>query len=198
MLNEQKFAEGMGLLCAAFDREPTALLLKAYYMVLKSLTDEQFGSAIRKVLSTHEYSKLPLPADIMAQVHGDKGEAAIIALDKVEKAIARHGAYTSVKFDDPIIHAVIVALGGWPRICGMSLEEWKWARKDFEKTYKAFVHNADKIQCPEHLCGIAEISNSAHGFKEETLEVAHIGFVTPPPRPVIKVENRMQVEGGPK
>ena len=176
MLDERKFNEGMAMLCEMFDRQPSKFLLSGYFMVLQDLSDEEFDQAIRSVMGSHRFAKMPLPAEIKEQIRGLNQDAAIVALDKLERAMARHGAYRSVQFDDLLIHAVVSSLGGWPKLCQMEMAEWKWVRKDFDRLYKAFsVQPAGRLEIPERLAGIAEISNNANGY-ETPEEIVKIGY----------------------
>lgn len=177
MLNEKEFNQGMAMLCEVFERKPTEFFLTAYYSVLQDLTDDEFLRAVSSVLASHRFAKMPLPAEIKEQIRGASQDAAIIALDKLERAMARQGAYRSISFDDPLIHAVVSSMGGWPKLCQMEQEDWKWARKDFERLYKAFSsHPESRLQIPDHLSGIAELSNNANGYGslEEVVKIGHI------------------------
>jgi hypothetical protein len=73
---------------------------------------------------------------------------------KVLTAIARHGGYASVVFDDPVTQAVIVqAYGSWVKLCeecGVEEPE-KWFRKDFAKTWAAYSRQG--VQQHGHLPG---------------------------------------------
>lgn len=159
MLDKGKFKEGMSVLCEMFSREPSKFLLQGYYMVLQSLTEEQFERAIENILADRKYNKLPLPAEIKEMVLGKAEDKAIMALDKLEKGMARIGKYNSAVFDDPLIHAVVETMGGWIKLCSMEWEEWKFARKDFERIYKAYMANFDRINIPTRLIGISEHQN---------------------------------------
>lgn len=176
MLDEAKFNEGMAILCEMFGREANKFLLKGYFMVLKDLSNEQFEHAITHVMGSHKFSKMPLPAEIKEQVLGKSEDMALLALDKLQKAMSKKGKYASVCFDDPLIHACVSSLGGWIKLCSMELEEWKWVKKDFERLYKAFASNPEaKIQIPDHLPGIIETQNSANGYQVDKLRIEYVG-----------------------
>jgi hypothetical protein len=177
----------MAMLCEVFDRQPTQFLLSAYYSVLQDLSGEDFDVSVHSVLESHRFAKMPLPAEIKDQIRGASQDAAIVALDKLERAMARQGAYRSVMFDDRLIHAVVSSLGGWPKLCQMEMEEWKWVRKDFERLYKAFSSQPEgRLVIPDHLPGIAEISNEANGYgvREDVVEIGYInkGFCVVRPK----------------
>jgi Domain of unknown function (DUF6475) len=176
MLSKTTFRNGMATLCEIYEREPTDLLLKAYYATLKILSDEEFTKAVGAVMSNNVFNKLPRPAEIMEMVNGKPEDAAQIALRKLEEGLQKYGCYDSVAFDDPLIHAVVQGMGGWIAVSEASAtEEWKWLRKDFEKLYLALVRNRPAaLRTPPTLAGFHEIGNNARGF-ESHVEVKFIG-----------------------
>ena len=166
MLSHEKLRTELAGLCEVFDREPTKALAHAYYEALNDLTDDQLTKAVAVVLRTRKYSKLPLPSDIREAITGDVGSAAIIALDKAEKAAATHGSYKSVQFDDPVIHMVISAMGGWYKFCCPAAygdpQDWHWKAKEFKSIYETFSHRTT-AECPIVLYGLSDTNNGASG-----------------------------------
>ena len=139
-MTEKCFKEGMAMLCAQVEREPSDILLKGYEIVLRDLTDEQFQGAVFKILKTKRFQKLPMPAEILEMVYGSTDDRAVLAISKIEQAWRSGiGSYDSVVFDDPLIHLIINQAGGWEKVCSVPEDEWKFMRKDFEKQYKAFA-----------------------------------------------------------
>lgn len=140
MLTREKFKIEFAGLCEVFDREATKSLAHAYYEVLKDMSDDDFSQAISVVLKTRKYTKLPLPNDIREGLTGNVATAAIVALDKAEKAIEKYSAYRSVQFDDPVIHMAIESMGGWIKFCRPEDEQdWHWHQKEFLRLYEAFA-----------------------------------------------------------
>lgn len=155
-LDHTIFKQGMELMCTVFKREPDKMLLSAYYAILKSMDDSQFQGAVSFVLRDRKYTSLPLPADIIEAATGKLDDEALIALAKLERAMATWGAYRSIAFDDPVIHAFVAANGGWPFLCRMELDQWKFKRIDFLKSYKAFAPNLNRLTVPLTLIGADE------------------------------------------
>jgi hypothetical protein len=160
-LDYDVFAEGMAMLCVVANREPTDILLSTYYALLKDLTPEQFKSAVTNVLADRQYSNLPVPANIREAAIGKLDDEALIALAKLERAMSTWGAYRSIAFDDPVIHAFVAANGGWPFLCRMEGDQWKFKRIDFVKSYKAFAPNLNRLMIPLVLVGEDEHRNPA-------------------------------------
>ncbi|MDR3358718.1 MAG: DUF6475 domain-containing protein [Desulfovibrio sp.] len=132
--------------------------------------------AALSVMATRKYTTMPTPADFLEHIGGGSAEdKAEVEAGKVLAAIGRHGAYTSVVFDDAVTQAVIVqAYGGWPKLCAeCGVEESEnWFRKNFVKAWAAYSRQG--VKQFGHLPGLFEITNHGNGFYE------HID----PPKPV--------------
>lgn len=68
MLNKTIFDESMEMLCEIYQREPSKLLLKVYYLVLQNMSDQEFEKSVKIVLETRKYSTFPLPAEILQAI----------------------------------------------------------------------------------------------------------------------------------
>jgi hypothetical protein len=158
----------MALLCEIFQREITDLLLDAYYMVLKNMTDEQFKQSVKMVMENKTFHKLPLPAEILNCGNPDSIAKAEIALAKVEKAVDIYGHNYSIDFKDQVIHKVIERLGGWEWLTTQNRDDWKWIRKDFIRLFDIYAKmNPSQIDAPERLIGYAERMNEGNGIDPE-------------------------------
>ena len=192
MLSEKQFREGMAILCETFQREPTRLLLKAYYLALKDMSEQEFEKAIGNILQGRKYNTLPMPAEIREAGCGSLDDKALIAYDAFAKGKSQTGAYDSIAFEDKIIHAVIMAMGGWSGengVCMITEDEWKFKRKDFLDLYKTISRNPGR-DIPEKLIGLGE-----HGCSQNEEWIKHC-----PPLKVISqfgeiVEIRKQLPG---
>lgn len=135
---------------------------------------------IREAFTAHALNAdngqyMPKPADIIRQINGDANGAASLALAKLEKGMSAIGKYKSAVFDDPLIHAAVSLMGGWPKLCSMEPEEWKWSRREFERLYKSLVQRPLlSLNIPPQLSGIAETHNSAHGLSSK-VEIGYYG-----------------------
>ncbi len=138
---------------------PSKEKMELYFKVLSDLSIEQVESAVYFILNTRTItSTFPVPGEIRAALSGGKS-AAMIALDKAERAVERYGVYESVVFDDPVIHMVIAAMGGWKHFCCPSEygdnQEWHWKQKQFIELYETFSKNP-RANCPMVLIGIGD------------------------------------------
>lgn len=160
-----------------FERKATDALLDIYYQALSDLSDDKFKEAISSVVRSKTFHKLPLPGEILDAISSDESEA-LLALQKAEYAISRHGSYSTVRFDDPVIHMVITAMGGWSRFCSPSTygddQEWHWKQKEFIQLYNTFLKNP-RGNVPSQLSGICDTHNASNGHGDFQMPIMVIG-----------------------
>ncbi len=105
----------------------------------------------------------PKPADLIRHLEGGSGTKALQAWTLVERAIRQIGTYQSLAFEDPLIHAVIEDMGGWVKLCAISLKELPFCSLEFQKRYEGLVHKAPH-RYPSYLPGVIECQNSSKGY----------------------------------
>ncbi len=81
----------------------------------------------------------PKPADVVRQLSGTATDRAAQAWRKTLAAAGQIGAYSDVVFDDPLIHACVDDLGGWPKVCRTEQESLGYVHHRFLETYKALA-----------------------------------------------------------
>ena len=155
----------------------TAQGIALRFKMLEQFDFQVVEQAALSIMAIRKYTSMPTPADFLEHMNGgsleDKAE---VEAGKVLTAIARHGGYASVVFDDPVTQAVIVqAYGGWPKLCEEcgAEEPEKWFRKDFAKTWAAYSRQG--IQLHGYLPGRTEIANGASGWREHIPAPALVG-----------------------
>ncbi|MBT9167324.1 MAG: hypothetical protein DDT19_00653 [Syntrophomonadaceae bacterium] len=173
MLDEKLLAENLTGLCELFERKKNKVLQDTYYEALKHLTHEEFLSAVSHIIQTKKFHKLPLPAEFIEAAKGDIESKALLALQKVEDAIRRHGYVKSLVFDDALIHMIINAFEGWENVCSYPYDEWKFKRQEFLKLYKAYA--LSPVEYPNKLIGYTERTNIFNGFYEHIPSPVLIG-----------------------
>lgn len=107
---------------------------------------------------------MPKPADLIRMMQGSSQDKALQAWHKVDKAVRCVGTYSSVVFDDPLIHRVLHEMGGWIAMGRKTEDEWPFVAREFEQRYRAF---AGRQETPEHLpvlVGIIEADSRREGF----------------------------------
>lgn len=100
---------------------------------------------------------LPTPADLIKLIEGSSEDVALQAYNKVDQALRQVGPYRTVVFDDPVIHHVVAALGGWMKLGHVSDEDWKFQRQAFVTLYRGF--RVRPATPPPRLAGICEAEN---------------------------------------
>ena len=122
-----------------------------YFLTLGDLTEKQFHTGIVRLLQEREYPSFPAPAEIRKYALGLKDEdiktRVDIAKQKLRKAITVYGAFLTVGFDDPGIHAVINSVdNGWYGICTMLIDDYKnFFEFTFERVYRAFLQSPYQV-----------------------------------------------------
>lgn len=100
----------------------------------------------------------PKPADLVRELQGTQTDRSLLAWGKVYEAIRHVGAYESVVFDDPAIHAAVEDVGGWVAICRSSVDELPHLQRRFCAGYKAYAQRPD-MGHPPRLIGEFEAIN---------------------------------------
>ena len=115
-----------------------------YFLALKDLSKEEFQTGFIRIVKDRKYTNFPSIAEIRKYSlwlkEQDVETRIHIAKEKLKAAIKVYGAYQTVGFDDPNIHAVIDSLGGWLQVCTMDMEDLdKFITFEFKKVYKAYL-----------------------------------------------------------
>lgn len=132
---------------------------------------------------------LPRPADVVKLIEGGSDDVALQAWAKVDRAVRQVGTYSSVAFDDGLIHYVIAQMGGWIALGQKTEQEWPFLRNQFVTLYRGARMRS--VEHPSHLIGICEAENAcAHqaiappvlvGNRERAMQVLARGASAQPP-----------------
>lgn len=107
---------------------------------------------------------MPKPADIVKMLQGTTQDSGLVAWSKLDKAVREVGPYQTVAFEDPIIHRVVVEMGGWVSFGSKSEDEWPFVRNEFVNRYRGYKMRREIPEHPPKLVGIAEAENVKNGF----------------------------------
>jgi hypothetical protein len=107
---------------------------------------------------------MPKPADIIREIDGCRKDRGALAWAKAFDAMGRVGGYSSVAFDDQIIHAVIEDLGGWTKVCRTDGNDVSYLQHKFGEAYRAYA-GRPTITYPKYLTGEHESNNAIKGYK---------------------------------
>ena len=157
MINQETFIKYYTILSEEFGEGLSDSRMLMHYEILSNdMDDQQFIGAVKSILQSRKYNKMPKIAEILEYARPDTESIATIAWSDVERAISKAGAYSSVTFEDKVVNSVIDALGGWVFLCSQDMSEIKWIKKEFNKLYAIHLKRENH---PTHLIGIAERSN---------------------------------------
>jgi len=158
--DQPRFLGALNQLCAAFGREPTEPLLMAYWAAFGDMDLVAFEAACKRAILEVEYMPVPAVLRKLAGAVPVEGRVAQ-SWEVVQRAMRRVGAYGSVDFGDPVLHATIRAMGGWPSLCR---RETSWlntfGRAEFAKTYAALWEASITPEQAGHLPGQTEIESA--------------------------------------
>ncbi|MFH1891569.1 MAG: DUF6475 domain-containing protein [Candidatus Zixiibacteriota bacterium] len=173
MINEkrERIAEMLIHLSEIFDKETSESLIKIYISCLEIYPWDKIEAATMHIIRTKTFNKFPLPAEFIQYIDPpeDMDVRVHCAMVKVFDMMERFGAYSSVEFDDPIIHHVLVHLhGGWVEACNSrrsrrtETDDRFW-RRDFETTYARIARSGSHAE-PPPLIGLLNKQNEESGY----------------------------------
>lgn len=79
----------------------------------------------------------PRISNIVKIIEGSKSDRAVFAWSQAQGAASSVGAYQDVIFEDPVIHAVIEDMGGWPLFCRFPEKDMSYHQHRFTVAYRA-------------------------------------------------------------
>lgn len=178
-MNDQDFDDfvnAIGTLAELYDKKLSPSLLKMYFQALSQFDIVQFQAAVGNAMMTMKF--FPKPVELIELITGgpsSTADTAEVEFAKVVDAVRKHGAYQTVRFDDPVTTAVILrGFGGWVKICDdMTEDQTKWFRKDFVRMYTAFKNQGVVLR--ENLIGIHDAQNQVAGYLSEKQAPLAIG-----------------------
>jgi len=145
---------------------------KLYFRVLSEYSLDEVSRAIVEHLKRSPF--MPKPCDIIRNIEGTAEDRGREAWHAVLQAMRKHGAYASVRFDDPAIHFAIERMGGWQKLCLMPEDELPFRERDFIGHYK----RGERVgwgSVPDRFVGIVEQQNAQDGWVDaipDTVEVS--------------------------
>lgn len=136
----------------------TKTQLDIKFKSMQDMSIEDIEKATWNLINTRTTASFPKVAEIREAATGSLEDKAVLAYDAFTKGKAATGAYDSVQFADRLIHAVVMAMGGWAGdngVCMITEDEWKFKRREFLDVYKAISRNPRR-DIPEKLIGLGE------------------------------------------
>lgn len=174
-MTDKVFLEGINIIENICGKTFTPKQADYYRIILDDIPDNKFVAGITDMLKRRVFSNLPMPAEIREYCLGLKEDDMQIkiseAKNKIETAIGSVGTYRTVAFDDPVIHLVINAYGGWIKLGMCPIDDFKnWLKFEFPKLYKSFSSRKNSF-IPMFLEGKGEDKTITYiGDKEKALK----------------------------
>lgn len=161
--DKNQFAQLLELTAQLYDKRMHQAMLQIYWHALATYHFE----VVRKGFNAHIQNPdsgqfFPKPADIIRHIIGDSHTQSLGAWHKVMQGIKSAGAWSSVIFDDPIIHRVIEELGGWVLLCQTKADAMPFKQKEFQSRYRGYIGKVPP-HFPRILMGIADSHNRQNG-----------------------------------
>jgi hypothetical protein len=158
-----EFARMLTDALAFYRQDVSKFALSVWWEACKPFDMEQVSKALTAhALDPERGQFAPKPADMIRVLRGTQTDRALVAWGKVYEAIGAAGAYQSVVFDDPLIHAAIVDLGGWTTVCRSPGDELPHLQRRFCDSYRAYARRPDVVYPPK-LIGESEAANAHLG-----------------------------------
>jgi hypothetical protein len=160
----QKFCVILADTYALYGKECPDGVKRIWWEALKNFDLADVSGALSRHIRNADTGQfIPKPADVVKAIEGSGDSRALIAWTDVDRTVRTRGPYVSVVFDDPLTHAVIMAMGGWVTLCRKSVDEWPFVQKDFMTRYKGCV-NHPPTSYPRCLMGLADADCERRGL----------------------------------
>ncbi|RLV61754.1 hypothetical protein D5018_01205 [Parashewanella curva] len=102
-------------------------ILTIAFEALKNYSIEEIRTGMTHHIRSPDTGQFcPTPTDIIKHIDGNSISKSLLAWNKVDEAIKRVGAWSSVIFDDPLIHRVITDMGGWVKLCKIQESDYPY------------------------------------------------------------------------
>lgn len=164
----EAFGKLMVAIGELYHQNVSMVLIKLYWEVLKNFAWQDIVKSFEEHVKDPDTGQfMPKPADIIRVIRGNSNCQALRAWTKVEQAIRLVGPYSSVVFDDPIIHLAIKEMGGWIKLCLIVQKEMPFIGKEFQMRYSSYRY-AEPTNYPNYLSGLNEHQNVISGFVAES------------------------------
>lgn len=130
---------------AFYKQDVSPFVMDVWWAACEPYSMEQVRKAMTEHAIDPQYGQFaPKPADMVRALRGTNTDRAMVAWGKVCSAMGYVGAYRDVRFDEGIIHLVILDLGGWPHICRLHMSELGYLQHRFCESYRAYANYSQK------------------------------------------------------
>jgi len=172
------FAVLMNFLAENIGKKISKERIGMIFGMTQDLDIQEIKNNVKSLLKNRVYSTFPVIAEIRGatgKINDDKAQRAFIAF---QQAVIDFGYYDSVKFQDPVIHDVVKALGGWRQVAEEmpgDFDSLQWYEKEFLRLYNVL---SQRNKHPVYLAGSHELENKLENQTEcgEPIKIIEIGL----------------------
>lgn len=138
--NEQfQFSKLVSDVLGYYRQDASVFTLSVWWQGCQPFSFEQVSKALTAHATDPDKGQFaPKVADIVRQLAGTKTDRSLLAWGRVHDAMNSVGAYQDVDFGDNAIHAAIMDLGGWVKLCRTELTEMSFLQHRFCEMYRAY------------------------------------------------------------
>jgi len=152
--DRKRFVQLITDVLAFYRQDVSDFAVSVWWEACKGFDFEQVSKALTAHAMDPEHGQYaPKPADLVRKLAGTPTDRALVAWGKVYEAMGSVGAYQDVVFDDPIIHAVVEELGGWPAVCRIKTDELSYLQHRFTEAYRVHARMPAVLDYPRVLVG---------------------------------------------
>jgi hypothetical protein len=183
--DKAKFKELLENVMSYYRQDTSTFVLDLWWNACKGFEFEQFSKAMTRHATDPDIGQFaPKVADIVRVLSGTRTDRAALAWGKVYEAMQRVGQYQDLVFDDPAIHATIMDLGGWVKICQTKEEEISYLQHRFCESHRAYTGRGE-FDFPRSLIGLR---SPDHEYKQRGLPIPEPILIGDPEK-AVKVFN---------
>jgi hypothetical protein len=172
----RQLSEMLTRIYLTYSREFPGELLLVWFDALREYELEDISTALNRHVADPDAGRfVPKPADVIGHLSGGNSVRAMAAWSLVDRAVRTIGQWTSICFDDPIIHRVIDDMGGWSKLASTeTVEDLKFRGIEFAKRYQGFlITGGVGTDYAPYLIGMAQAHNAHEGHADRI----HLRFV---------------------
>jgi hypothetical protein len=148
-----------------YGKSMTPELVSIYWDGLHDFEFEDVKAAVNLHVRNPDTGQfMPKIADVVKFIEGNTSTKAMRAWQKVLEAARTVGTYSTVVFDDALIHACITDMGGWQAIGLITDDELPFRAREFERRYQSYCVKGP-ARYPRKLVGIIDQQNAMLGYE---------------------------------
>lgn len=142
MANDEEVRTVLGILASAYPGQfkVTEDSVLIYVATLADIPAPDLAMAARHHIATSKWP--PTVAELREAHHALTKPATLTAMEawgEVIQALRRVGSWGTPSWSSPLVEATVNALGGWPSMCAMDIQDTPTVRAQFRDAYNALL-----------------------------------------------------------